>query len=190
MIKKLFPLLTSCLLFLAVPVFAQHTEHAISSSHASSGSHQSAPKQARSGTNQSKQVGPHNQQAKSANKSQARVQTQGQKPSAGVQHSNRVPSLRSNTQARQNWNGHNFNQGYFHSNFGREHSFGFRGAQWQGRPFFRGSRFFYGGAWFVLGYDVPLGWYDCPTYIDEYGNDYYLYCPLYPGIRLGVSVVF
>ena len=215
--KKLLPLLASALLLLTTPVYAQeHSEHASETPHAAQqASHnQSASKKAKSDNKaQAKQERAQNQQVKNENKAEAkqaksnnqaqakqeksnvRVQKQEQKPNAGVQrqsnaqHQQRA-NVERNSSAKQNWDGHKFKPEYFRSNFGREHSFGFRSARWEGRPFYRGSRFFYGGTWFILGYDVPLDWYECNTYIDEDGDSYYLYCPEYPGVRFAVNAVF
>ncbi len=97
---------------------------------------------------------------------------------------------RTNEIAHQNWNGKNFKPEYFKSNFGESHGFGIRSAQWQGNQFHSGSRFMFGGAWFVLGEDLPLDWYGCNTYINEYEGGYALYCPEYPGVPFGITVVF
>jgi hypothetical protein len=97
---------------------------------------------------------------------------------------------RTNEIAHQNWNGKNFKPEYFKSNFGESHGFGIRSAQWQGNQFHSGSRFMFGGAWFVLGEDLPLDWYSCNTYINEYEGGYALYCPEYPGVPFGITVVF
>ena len=97
---------------------------------------------------------------------------------------------RTNEIAHQNWNGKNFKPEYFKSNFGESHGFGIRSAQWQGNQFHSGSRFMFGGAWFVLGEDLLLDWYSCNTYINEYEGGYALYCPEYPGVPFGITVVF
>jgi outer membrane biosynthesis protein TonB len=92
--------------------------------------------------------------------------------------------------AKTNWDGHKFKPEYFQANYGREHSFNIRTTQWQGTAFHSGSRFMYGGAWFVLGADVPEAWYGCETYIDEYEGGYAIFCPEYPDVQFGVTVVF
>lgn len=77
--------------------------------------------------------------------------------------------------------------------FGRDHRYYGRDFRWYGRPYGIGSRFFIGGFWFNVIEPWPVLWGpDCGYYIEYDGvyGGYFAYCPAYPGVRVGVSVVF
>ena len=53
-----------------------------------------------------------------------------------------------------------------------------------------GSRFQYGGYWFGLNNQWPVGWYYTDdVYVEYFDGGYYLCNPYYPGARSGISVV-
>lgn len=94
-------------------------------------------------------------------------------------------------EARDRWDGRRFDHDYFRGHYGRDHVFFWGHCGWYGRPYYVGSRFQYGGAWFVIVDPLPDYWIlDDGYYIDEYGDEYYIINPLYPGVRVRVSVYF
>jgi len=74
----------------------------------------------------------------------------------------------------------------FRAHFGREHTFHVgHPTMVAGQP-----RFQYGGYWFALVDPWPAGWsYDDNCYIDYVDDGYYLFDPLYPGVRIAIMVV-
>ena len=52
------------------------------------------------------------------------------------------------------------------------------------------SRFQYGGFWFGFVEPWPMGWYYTDqVYVDYIDGGYYLCNPLYPSVRVAISVV-
>jgi hypothetical protein len=74
--------------------------------------------------------------------------------------------------------------------FGYAHPFGWGGVRWFGPRFVVGSRFWFGGFWFTLYDPIPVYWYDGSCYVDEIDGAYYVVNPAYPGVHIGVGVVF
>jgi hypothetical protein len=74
----------------------------------------------------------------------------------------------------------------FRAHFGREHTFRVsRPVVVEGRP-----RFQYSGYWFEFGNPWPEDWsYDDDCYIDYVDDEYYLFDPRHPGMRILVIVV-
>ena len=74
----------------------------------------------------------------------------------------------------------------FRAHFGREHTFRVsRPVVVEGRP-----RFQYSGYWFEFANPWPEGWsYDDDCYIDYMDDEYYLFDPRHPGMRILVIVV-
>lgn len=93
-------------------------------------------------------------------------------------------------EARDRWDGRRFDRGYFGNHYGRDHRFYWEHCRWYGPRFYPGSRFWYGGAWFVIVDTIPDYWGDEEVYIDEIDGVYYLVNPTYPGARFVVTVVF
>jgi hypothetical protein len=51
-------------------------------------------------------------------------------------------------------------------------------------------RFYYQGYWFELLDPWPAGWgYNDDCYIDYMDDGYYLFDPMYPGVRVAVIVI-
>jgi hypothetical protein len=73
----------------------------------------------------------------------------------------------------------------FHQHFGREHHFRFHRPEiYQGRP-----RFQYGGYWFYISDPWPSAWsYDDDVYVDYVDDQYYLFDPVHPGMRVVINV--
>jgi hypothetical protein len=76
---------------------------------------------------------------------------------------------------------------YFAGHWGRHHPF-YWGAWWPCGGYGYRSWFFYNGAYFDILAPVPDFWCGDAVYIDEYGDEYILVNPVYPGVyyRLGV----
>jgi hypothetical protein len=74
----------------------------------------------------------------------------------------------------------------FREHFGREHRFHVgHPTIVVGRP-----RFQYASYWFEIVEPWPAGWsYDDDCYIDYVDDGYWLFDPLYPGVRVAVVVV-
>ena len=90
---------------------------------------------------------------------------------------------------RDRWDGHRFNNDYYNDHFGVGHRFYWHHCRWYGPRFFVGSRFYYGGFWFVIVDPVPDYWGDDYVYIEDIDGVYYLVNPLYPQ-HIIVNVVF
>jgi len=74
----------------------------------------------------------------------------------------------------------------FHAVFGREHRFRIeRPVIIEGAP-----RFQYSSYWFELAQPWPAQWaYTDVFYVDYIDGDYYMFDPLYPGMRIVVFVI-
>jgi hypothetical protein len=74
----------------------------------------------------------------------------------------------------------------FHAVFGREHRFRIeRPVIIEGAP-----RFQYSSYWFELAQPWPAQWaYTDAFYVDYIDGDYYMFDPLYPGMRIVVFVI-
>lgn len=74
----------------------------------------------------------------------------------------------------------------FREHFGREHRFHVgHPTIVVGRP-----RFQYASYWFEIVEPWPAGWsYDDDCYIDYVDDGYWLFDPLYPGVRVAIVVV-
>ncbi|HZR55621.1 MAG TPA: hypothetical protein VFA74_02020 [Terriglobales bacterium] len=74
----------------------------------------------------------------------------------------------------------------FRSNFGRPHTFRVgHPIVVEGRP-----RFQYSGYWFEFADPWPADWsYDDDCYIDYVDDEYYLFDPRYPGMRIALIVI-
>jgi hypothetical protein len=74
----------------------------------------------------------------------------------------------------------------FHANFGREHRFAVnRPVIVENRP-----RFQYSGFWFELSDPWPSDWaYSDECYIDFVDDQYFLFDPVHPGVRIAIFVV-
>jgi len=92
-------------------------------------------------------------------------------------------------EARDRWDGRRFDHDYFRGHFGHDHDFYWGHCAWYGPRFYVGSRFWYGGAWFVIVDPVPDFWGDEAVYVDEIDGVYYLVNPIY-GTRIVVNVAF
>ncbi len=75
---------------------------------------------------------------------------------------------------------------HFRAHFGREHRFVIvRPVIVAGHP-----RFQYDGYWFAFARPLPPGWrYTDNVYVDYVGENYYLYSPAHPGVRVSVNLV-
>lgn len=95
-------------------------------------------------------------------------------------------------EARDRWDGrrHRFDDSYYNEHFGIGHRFYGHHCAWYGPRFYPGSRFWYGGTWFVIVDSVPDYWGDEEVYIYEDDGFYYLMNPSYPGQRFAITVVF
>ena len=90
---------------------------------------------------------------------------------------------------RDHWNGRRFDDDYFRGHWGNEHRFYWHHCRWYGPRFMVGSRFYYGGGWFIIVDPIPDYWGDDYVYIDDIDGVYYLVNPLYPQ-RIVINVVF
>jgi hypothetical protein len=89
------------------------------------------------------------------------------------------------------YEGRRFENRYWRGHYGPGYRYGWGRTRWIGRPYFAGSRFFVGGYWFVLVEPVPVYWYGDPYYVEydpHFG--YVLVNPVYPGVYVGVNVIF
>jgi len=91
---------------------------------------------------------------------------------------------------RDHWDGRRFDRAYFGAHWGYGHQFYWYHCRWWGPRFVVGSRFYYGGAWFMIVDPIPDYWGDGYVYIDDIDGVYYLVNPLYPGTHIVVNVVF
>ncbi len=75
---------------------------------------------------------------------------------------------------------------HFRAHFGRAHWFVIsRPVIVAGHP-----RFQYDGYWFVIGRPLPPGWrYSDRVYVDYYEDNYYMYSPAHPGVRISVDIL-
>ncbi|MGH9444892.1 MAG: hypothetical protein ACRD3O_04080 [Terriglobia bacterium] len=74
----------------------------------------------------------------------------------------------------------------YHERFGREHRFRVNHFVMFGGH----RRFLYGGYWFQLGAPWPMGWaYTSPFYIEWLDGQYWMFNPMYPGVRVALIVV-
>lgn len=89
---------------------------------------------------------------------------------------------------RDHYDGRRFDHDYFRSRWGAEHRFYWHHCRWYGPRYTVGSRFYYGGVWFVIIDPVPDYWGDGDVYIDDIDGVYYLVNPLYPQ-RIIVNVI-
>jgi hypothetical protein len=166
------------LLFLSIPVLAQHSgKEQRSGQHAQRSAPQQrgqvrGPQGTHNGTwgnhgEQRRQVGPGNHEVR---------------PQQGRSHEwgsrrGRWPSNRATER-----------QGFHDRYVGR--NFYWSRCRWYGRPYYTGSRFLYGDFWFEIVEVVPIGWspYDEVIIIED-GEDYFLYNPRYHA-RVSIVVVF
>lgn len=81
---------------------------------------------------------------------------------------------------RDHYDGRRFDRDTFNRHWGRDHRFYWHHCRWYGPRYVRGSRFYYGGVWFVIVEPVPDYWGDGDVYIDDIDGVYYLVNPMYP----------
>jgi hypothetical protein len=131
-------------------------------------------KQAEQGQKEQEKQAKQQQKEQQQQRDEAR-RAQNQEPSALQQ--------RSRPQAQ---NGARIPEDRFRAHFGREHHFRVsRPTIIDGRP-----RFQYSGYWFEFVDSWPAAWsYDDDCYIDYVDDGYWLFDPLYPGMRIAVVVV-
>jgi hypothetical protein len=118
-------------------------------------------------------------QSKRARQDQQREIAQQRGPIQEVQRSQHGPDGRPDREAR-------IPHDRFREHFGREHRFAIR------HPVIIDNepRFQYSGYWFEMVDPWPVAWsYDDDCYIDYVDDDYYLFDPLHPGIRIAVVIV-
>ena len=75
---------------------------------------------------------------------------------------------------------------HFRAHFGQEHRFRIvRPVVVAGH-----SRFQYDGYWFAFARPLPPGWrYSDEVYVDYLNDNYFLYSPAHPGVRVSVNLV-
>jgi hypothetical protein len=168
--KLLFSFIAFLMLLFTPAAFAQHGGHGGGGSHGGGG-HQGGNSGFHQGSGGSRRGG---------------------EPAQHQQHfNNNRGEYRYNrgNEARNRWDGRRFDNDYFRGHFGRDHGFYWGHCAWYGPRFYVGSRFWYGGAWFVIVDPVPDFWGDTDVYVDEIDGVYYLVNPLY-GTRIVIDVVF
>ena len=75
---------------------------------------------------------------------------------------------------------------HFRAHFGHEHRFRI------GRPVIVAGhpRFQYDGYWFAIARPLPPGWrYTDEVYVDYLDDNYYVYSPAHPGVRVSINLV-
>ena len=73
--------------------------------------------------------------------------------------------------------------------YGREHHFYWGHCRWHGRRYWQNSRFYYGSYWFMIVDVVPDYWGDDEVFIEYDDAGYWLYNPVYPGVRISIVVI-
>lgn len=81
-----------------------------------------------------------------------------------------------------------FDEHHWQRHFGNQNHFYWGHSRWYGPRFCQNSRFYWGGAWFVIIDPVPY-WGDDDVYIDWVDDGYWLYSPYHPGVRIQVIIV-
>lgn len=158
-------LIIAMVLFTITPTLAQH--HSNGGGQGSHQMHQSAPR------------AEHQAQPKQEQRDERREI-----------HGGSGPERHERGDLRRHWDGRRFDRDYFGEHFGREHRFYWNSCLWYGPRFYAGSRFFFEGAWFVIGQPVPWFWYDDEIYVEYIDGEYFLVDPLYPGVYIRVNVAF
>lgn len=123
-------------------------------------------------------------------------------PAFAGRHSEPVQHHQAVHQYHQEYRGHyearpyyhadrSFDHAYWGTHFGVAHPFFWYHCRWFGPRFSVGSRFYYGGVWFVIVDPVPEIWLDDgAVYVDYVNGVYYLVSPVHPGLRIAVTVGF
>jgi hypothetical protein len=75
---------------------------------------------------------------------------------------------------------------HFRAHFGRENRFVIA------RPVYVSghARFQYDGYWFAFARPLPPGWrYSDQVYVDSVNDNYYLFSPVHPGVRISINIL-
>jgi hypothetical protein len=75
---------------------------------------------------------------------------------------------------------------HYRERFGRQHHFRMeRIVVVEGHP-----RFQHGGYWFVMARPLPPGWRQTDeVYVERVNDNYYMYSPVHPGIRISINIL-